>query len=67
MSTARIIRSCTVTAAEVCGIQHVAGSVEPGKWLILKSNPLHSVEAYGEISKVFKFGREIFLDREIQQ
>ena len=62
MNNAQIIRSCTQTAAEACGLADRAGALEPGKWadiLLLNGNPLEDIEAYRKIERVFKFGQEV--------
>ena len=69
MNAGEIIKSCTSVAAELCGIEANTGSLETGKWadlLVLKRNPLVNIGAYGEISRVFKFGKEISLNNDIK-
>ena len=63
MSNAQIIQSTSQIAAEVCCLQDRVGALETGKWadfLLLDENPLDNIEAYGKISKVFKFGKEVY-------
>jgi imidazolonepropionase-like amidohydrolase len=59
MTPAKAIRSATVAAAELLGMQDEIGSVEPGKFadlVAVPGNPLHDVGALQNVNFVMKDG-----------
>jgi imidazolonepropionase-like amidohydrolase len=62
MTPAQAIRSATLTAAELLGVEKDSGSVAPGKYadiVALKGDPLQHIEALEHIDFVMK-GGEVF-------
>lgn len=60
MTTVDAIRSSTILAAELIGIDENAGSVEPGKWadiVAVRGNPLEDVTFLENVQFVMKEGK----------
>lgn len=54
------IRSATITAAELIGIEEKTGSIEEGKWadiIAVKGNPLKDIEVLEKVEFVMKEGK----------
>lgn len=60
MSKEEVVTSATLTAAEVLGMEHEIGSVEPGKLadlLVLETNPYEDLDAFTKhLVSVYKEG-----------
>jgi imidazolonepropionase-like amidohydrolase len=62
VSTQQLLRAATIDNARIMRLDGDIGSIEKGKrahLLLLRANPLHSVEAYNTIETVFLGGRSI--------
>lgn len=62
LTPAQVFRAATLDNADALGLTHEIGTVQPGKTaslLLLRANPLDSVEAYDTIETVFLRGRPI--------
>lgn len=62
VSTAQLFRAATIENARIMNLDKEIGSIEKGKrahLLLLRSNPLASVEAYNTIDTVFLAGKPI--------
>jgi imidazolonepropionase-like amidohydrolase len=60
MKPADIIKTATINAAELIGIEKNAGSIEAGKWadiIAVKGNPLEDVSVLEKVSFVMKGGK----------
>jgi imidazolonepropionase-like amidohydrolase len=62
VSLKQLLRAATIENARIMRLERHIGSVEKGKvahLLLLRDNPLESVEAYNSIETVFLAGRPI--------
>jgi imidazolonepropionase-like amidohydrolase len=62
VTTQQLFRAATIDNARVMQLDHDIGTIEKGKrahLLLLRANPLESVEAYNTIDAVFMGGRLI--------
>lgn len=60
MKPADIIRSATINAADLIGIEKQAGTIEAGKWadiIAVKGNPLEDVSVLEKVTFVMKGGK----------
>ncbi|MCP4134739.1 MAG: amidohydrolase family protein [bacterium] len=68
MSCADILRSATLTNMEILKLDHEFGSIDEGKYadmVLLNKNPLESIDAVSQVSKVFKDGK-LYVDNEVK-
>lgn len=62
VSKEKLFRALTIDNARVLGLENKVGTVEAGKianLLLLRANPLESIEAYDTIDTVLLHGRPI--------
>jgi imidazolonepropionase-like amidohydrolase len=66
MSLAQIFRAATISNAREFKMESQVGSIEPGKAanvVLMRDNPLETIEAYDSITTVWVHGKQIFRDR----
>jgi imidazolonepropionase-like amidohydrolase len=62
MSNAEALTATTATAADVCGIADITGTLEPGKdadILVVAGNPLDDLAALHQVVAVFARGSRV--------